>query len=353
MSVISAAQFKAALDKWGVNYVEHSRYDRCLKRTVSWAEHEARRGRDCARRGWDARGVAIHHSGGPTSWEFVWDGRSDVPGPLYTAIIYPDGVAHLTGFRITNNVGRCDATVRNRAVAGKMPTTGGNVTPGADDYYAANSEFYGISYRGTAPNAAQRRTALLMTCAICDAHGDTWDGGSVAGHKELTLRKPDPEGENMSDFRADVNATLKKGPVMGEIEYKAVFREDGWMRNFRNPDSTNTTIMAETGVEWIGDAVWRRMPTEGGSVDTLTPRSMWKWAYVHSRRNAEELARLTEQVAGVHAKLAALASAVEQLSNGAVDMTAVQQAAMAGAHEALATVNIVVSFPEHDEPVEG
>lgn len=212
MSVISAAKFRDELERWGVDFVEHSRHDRCLNRTVDWSDHEARRGRDCARRGWDAHGIAIHHSGGPTSWQFVWDGRSDVPGPLYTVLIYPDGIAHLTGFRITNNVGRCDKTVRDAVLGGRMPTSGGNVSPGVDDYAAANSEFYGISYRGTAPNAAQRRTAVKICAAICSAHGRDWDGGSIAGHKELTRRKPDPEGENMSAFRADVNKALKAGP---------------------------------------------------------------------------------------------------------------------------------------------
>lgn len=214
MSVISYSKFRAQLVRWGVQFVEHSRYDRCTKTTVPWYQHQARRYRDCEVRPWDAHGIAIHHTGGPTAWTYVWDGRLEekIPGPLYTAEIYEDGVAHLTGWLVTNNVGSCDKTVRDRAVAGNMPTSGGNVTPGADDYYAGNSEFYGIAYRGTAPNALQRNTAMRMCAAICEAHGSDWDGGSVAGHKELTARKPDPKDENMSTFRAGVNILLKAGP---------------------------------------------------------------------------------------------------------------------------------------------
>lgn len=214
MSVISYSKFRAQLVRWGVRFVEHSRYDRCTKTVVPWYQHQARRYRDCEVRPWDAHGIAIHHTGGPTAWTYVWDGRLEekIPGPLYTAEIYEDGVAHLTGWLVTNNVGSCDKTVRDRAVAGNMPTSGGNVTPGADDYYAGNSEFYGIAYRGTAPNALQRNTAMRMCAAICEAHGSDWDGGSVAGHKELTARKPDPKDENMSTFRAGVNILLKAGP---------------------------------------------------------------------------------------------------------------------------------------------
>jgi hypothetical protein len=215
LSVISYSTFRSQLRRWGVTFVEHSRYDRCLNRSVPWYQHEARRSRDCARRGWDAHGIAIHHTGGPTSWTYVWDGDiagRGIPGPLYIVEVYEDGVAHLTGWGVSNNVGACDRTVRDRAVAGNMPTSS-EVRPGDDDYQAANSEFYGLAYRGTTPNSEQRATMRRICAAICEAHGPAWDGGSIAGHRELTRRKPDPEGEHMGQFRRDVNAMLANPPA--------------------------------------------------------------------------------------------------------------------------------------------
>lgn len=221
MSVIAATTFRDHLDAWGVRYIEHERWDRCLDRVVSWREHEARTSRTCSSKGvWDAHGIAVHHSGGPTSWRYIWDGEIStsrvVPGPLYGVFIYEDGVAHLTGWGTTNNVGWCDRTVYERVLRGDMPTSGGEVDPGPDDYGAANLHFYGISYRGTVPNAAQKRTARLVCAAICTAHtaetGFTWDGGSIAGHGELTDRKSDPAGEDMTQFRRDVNKLLEAGP---------------------------------------------------------------------------------------------------------------------------------------------
>jgi hypothetical protein len=214
VSIISYSTFRSQLRRWGVTFVEHSRYDRCLKRTVPWYQHEARRYRDCARRGWDAHGIAIHHTGGPTAWSFVWDGRLSerIPGPLYIVEVYEDGVAHLTGWGVSNNVGACDKTTRDRVLAGRMPTSG-EVRPGSDDYYAANSEFYGLAYRGTTRNSKQRATMLRICAAICEAHGKDWDGGSIAAHRELTRRKPDPEGEDMGRFRRDVNTMLANPPA--------------------------------------------------------------------------------------------------------------------------------------------
>lgn len=316
MSVISAAQFRDQLDRWGVDYIEHSRHDRCLSRTVDWSDHVARRGRDCARRGWSAHGIAIHHSGGPTSWQFVWDGKTGVPGPLYTVLIYPDGVAHLTGWRITNNVGSCDKTVRDRVLRAEMPTSGGNVRPGADDYFAANSEFYGISYRGTAPNSAQRKTALLICAAICSAHGPGWDGASVAGHKELTRRKPDPEGENMSDFRSDLNTLLKQGPGGNMAVYNDVWRTDDKARAPKGRETdTNKFWWTESILEFIGDfASWFRYnqstKPEFADENDWTLGSFIRYGYTHSRTGRDAARDARDEAVKNGQKLDAILDAV-------------------------------------------
>lgn len=361
MSVISAAAFRNQLDRWGVDYIEHTRHDRCLGRAVDWSEHEARRG--CARRGWDAHGIAIHHSGGPTSWEFVWDGRSNVPGPLYTVLIYPDGKAHLTGFRITNNVGRCDATVRNRVLGGEMPTSGGNVSPGGDDYSAANSEFYGISYRGTAPTADQRRTALLICAAICSAHGSTWDGGSVAGHKELTRRKPDPERENMSAFRADLNDTLQRGPGGDMATPKEIWRWDELRPPRGRENDNNPKWQPRRLLEVAGDLAASREFTSPYIRDKIREGKgaftrwliEWTWHYAKgarkNAREAREAARANgKQIGELAAQVSALSSAVEQLASGGIDLEAVQQAAEQGAATAWRNAEVSVTFDDPDEP---
>jgi hypothetical protein len=207
MSVITHAQLLDAMALFDVPLIQHHRLDRCSHRDVPWFKHGARLFDGCGPKGtWNGHGIAVHHTGGVTSWQFVWDGRigERIPGPLYNGEVYPNGLLHLTGWRITNNVGMINRHARDLVAAQQMPYDQ-ELHPGADDYGRGNLELYGFAYQGTTPNAAQAATMRAVCAAVCHAHG--WTAQSIAGHKELTRRKPDP-AEDMGRLRRDVRALL-------------------------------------------------------------------------------------------------------------------------------------------------
>jgi hypothetical protein len=339
VSTITYDTFRAQLRRWGVRFEEHARWDRCLERTVWWFEHEARRSRDCARRGWDAHGIAIHHTGGPTAWTYVWDGDiagRGIPGPLYVVEVYEDGVAHLTGWRVSNNVGGCDRTVRDRVLAGTMPTSG-EVRPGDDDYQAANSEFYGLAYRGTTPNSAQRATMRRICAAICEAHGPEWDGGSIAGHRELTRRKPDPEGEAMGEFRADVNALLEAGPAGDPTDQEDDVSYDKWPQAAKDElvgDLMRGLLMADLDRD-TGNGVQMTEWADENIPDHLNRRlaPLIGYIMVYARGSHLNTGELLGEVAAVRSEQAGQRELLVQLAGheSGVGLTDEQIAALAAA----------------------
>lgn len=332
MTAISSTSFLAALDRWKVPYRQRSRYDRCARRTVAWHQHEARSLSGCDSRGtWDPVGIAVHHSGGPTAWSYVWDGRMapaddpKVPGPLYVVLIDEAGVADLTGWETSNNVGKCDDGTFNLVVNDRMPLDR-EVRPGADDYFSANRRIYGFCYRGTTPTAAQRRTMRLLCAAVCEAHG--WTGRSVAGHREFSLRKPDPEGERMHALRRDVNALLTAGP------------------SGSGSPQEDEDVLTETQAEQLEDASQPWAHTFGTQPDgsPFTAGEMLSETRSYARAAASSSAANSAAIDVLAKALADLATQPD----GPIDVealtAAVRQAAEDGAQAALEDVSLSVDF---------
>lgn len=187
---LTAAQLLSAYD----------RADLALHVHDGWATHN--RG---AHGDWGpVHGVMIHHTGDnapdhPNTVRVLWDGRSDLPGPLCHVGIRDNATLDLISAGRANHAGLGDARVLAAVTAedyGARPPL-----PRHDDT-DGNTAFYGAEMMTAAtPTDRQYAAAIAWAAAICHAHD--WTARSVIGHKEWTARKPDPV-VNMTQFRADV-----------------------------------------------------------------------------------------------------------------------------------------------------
>lgn len=181
MSTISSAAFVTALKAEGVYVVGVN------KNGVGWWNHS----RPASLGAFDGHGVMNHHTGPFSTVEgmvsLIWNGRSDLPGPLATCTIAPDGKVYLVGWNRCNHAGKGDKDVYNAVLNGTTIPK-----PNSDDV-DGNSAFYGIEvmHPGNStpyPNA-QIQALVKVNAAIHRAH--KWDQRSSIHHKEWTTRKTD------------------------------------------------------------------------------------------------------------------------------------------------------------------
>lgn len=175
-------------------------------RGIPWTEHN-RNGHGSFS---DVHGVMIHHTGDDATddadFRVLWNGRSDLPGPLCHVGIRDNGTVELISSGRANHAGIGDAVVLDRVIAENY----GDAPPKPrSDSVDGNANFYGaeLMYSGShAPTDAQLRSAVSWAACLCDFHG--WNEKSVIGHKEWTRRKVDPGGITMTHFRELVRITL-------------------------------------------------------------------------------------------------------------------------------------------------
>lgn len=200
---LTRSQILAALNKWGVKYVEYP----------GWATRTRPGGLT------DVAGTVNHHTGGGSAsasylkFLFVTGRPEDgIPGPLCNVATDTAGVVHLGAIGRANHAGSGSAATLAHVRAEDYAGYRAELKPGPDGTNG-NPLFYGNEwiYSGaTPPTAAQYRGALLWNAAILDAHG--WTALSAIAHREWTLRKNDPYGVLMNKFRTDLAALLKAGP---------------------------------------------------------------------------------------------------------------------------------------------
>jgi hypothetical protein len=208
---MTAAQIVAQLKKWGIPY----------KEVKSWETHNRN-----AKGAWGGmNGFIWHHTGADVksadaasyAGSTLYNGLSDLPGPLCHFGLAPDGTVYLVGWGRANHAGGGDPVVLNHVInedySGQLKPTRGNAN-GTD----GNAHFYGVEimYSGShAMTDAQYKTALKLSAAILDFHG--WTEKSVIGHGEWSNDKWDPgygSGKimDMTKVRGAVADTLKAGP---------------------------------------------------------------------------------------------------------------------------------------------
>lgn len=190
-----------AFDIWGVDYFEHP----------GWRDHN-RNGHG----GNERNGIMIHHTGmnNPPSVQtkVLWNGRSDLPGPLCNWGQTLMGRAILIGNGRANHAGEGSSITLNRIVNEDYRLRD-ELVPGPDNT-DGNAHLYGQEsmYDGSRPMSKRMyRNTQLCCAAVCDFHG--WSAKSVIGHREWTRRKPDPGHLNMGDFRSDLRNLLNTGPT--------------------------------------------------------------------------------------------------------------------------------------------
>lgn len=196
---MSAKEFLAQLDRWGVRYRAHEGWaGRC--RPGTWGE---------------MHGVLLHHTGDDApdtaTYRVLRDGHGRLPGPLCQWGMRDDGVVDLVGWGRANHAGRGSSLVRAAVIAEDYDDY--PPAPGADDT-DGNSFLYGqeTMYSGRRPPTAMAYEAtVLVFAAVCEFHD--WSAKSCIGHKEWTRRKPDPGSLGMARFRREVQRALDAGPV--------------------------------------------------------------------------------------------------------------------------------------------
>lgn len=202
---MTAAQFVALLDKWGIKHEAiHS----------NWTTHNRN-----SKGNWGpVNGVMLHHTGsdddGKGGRDVLWDGYGDLPGPLCHAGISKTGVVLLNGWGRVNHAGLGSSTILNHVINEDYK---GNLSPGHADT-DGNSHFYGfeIMYSGWHPmSEAQYKTAVRVSAAICTFH--KWTDKSVIGHGEWQPGKWDPGYKHgkimdMANSRNHIEQAIKEGP---------------------------------------------------------------------------------------------------------------------------------------------
>lgn len=252
---LTADQLVAALRAEGVTVVE----------VRDWRTHNRNH-----KGAWGpVNGVMIHHTvtgPGDDVVGLIYDGHSELPGPLATGCITKDGRVHLTANGRANHAGGGDprvlAAVANESYGDYPPAT--HEHQGSTGAVDGNAHFYGWECEnegdGKDPWPRVQYVAMVKaTAGICRTHG--WGAKSAIGHLEWSDWKPDPRGFDMKDFRRDLaaclalpagewNSTQEDDMPTAEEVAKAVW-DHAISNRFRpNPDGSARLIPARYYLEW-------------------------------------------------------------------------------------------------------
>ena len=192
---ITATAFVQALKKEGVR-VEEVR---------DWRNHNRNK-----QGPWGpVHGIVIHHTateGSSDTVDLIYDGRSDLPGPLAHGCVTKDGTVHLTGHGRANHAGLGDDDVL-RAVIAERGTPSPNEQNSDGNRYFYGFECENLGNGKDSWPEEQLDAIARAAAALCRHHG--WHARSVIGHLEWTNQKVDPRGFSMDDLRDKVAERLK------------------------------------------------------------------------------------------------------------------------------------------------
>jgi len=302
---LSASKLLAALKAEGVRAVEYK----------SWRTHNRNH-----KGPWGGvNGVVIHHTAGSNSLALVYEGRSDLPGPLAHAHLAKDGTVSLTGHGRANHAGNFARNAHNAVVAESST----HPRPDAAETVDGNRHYWGLEIEnlgnGRDPYpAVQYDQAVRWAAAICRAHG--WSANSVIGHKEGTRRKIDPTF-SMAVFRSDVAERLAHSA--------------GWKPGTTPPKETDMPLSSDDLTK-IFTKVWKTDAIEspGDNPDNLTwqPASYirdnnLRLRAVQAQLDGLGVIDLTDaQVAQIATALAAHPTLTEQIAESVADKVAARLA---------------------------
>lgn len=214
--VMTAAELLDSLARWQVEVVKVRRGG------VSWrANHRPRSTGGFG----DMHGILNHHTGPFSTVKgmvtVLWEGRSDLPGPLCHVSTAPDGRLFLIGWNgRTNHAGLGGRNVDEALLVEDEPPAPGR------DAVDGNAVLYGNEVmhpgdRSPYPEA-QIEAAVRFNAAVCEHHG--WTANSALMHREWTTRKPDMSWRRPHtgvQFRDEVARALRDGPTAYHFEDKS------------------------------------------------------------------------------------------------------------------------------------
>ncbi len=280
---MTADTIQAQLKKWGVNFEGYK----------NWSTHN-RAGHGA----WGpVNGLVIHHTGsdGDDQRDYLYNGNSDLPGPLCHFHIDRTGKLWLIGWGRTNHAGGGDPAVLSHVI---NEDYSGILTPhyheGSSGAADGNVHFYGveIGYSGDhAMNADQYSTLMKLCAAVADYH--KWTEKSFIAHAEWSDWKWDPgvvhnKTYDMSEMRKIIKSVISAGPtpvkvppvtnppVAKDSTYKSV-----WDLDVATPPNGHATSANPT---WTHDSILRFAAEQAEA------------ALAQARSNGEQLSKIMQHL---------------------------------------------------------
>lgn len=248
----------------------------------------------------DVHAAMIHHTAGEGSGlpSLLFNGRTDLPGPLCHDYLDRTGTLYLVGNGRANHAG----TVARNAYNAVLNEQAVHPYPDADEPIDGNAISYGLECEnngadGRAWTAKQYDVAVRVQAARCRHHG--WSANSVWAHKEATRRKPVDPRIPMDPFRADVAERLTHQP--------------SW-----NPNEEDDMTISDADAETIARKV---LTLDGVIVNPVDGSTNTHIALATAVRNNEIVGRRTEaRVAALTDVNTKLVETVAQLAAGIGDL---------------------------------
>ncbi len=233
-------------------------------------------------------GQAIHHDAAtemmsdPVVLRLMIEGRIDLAGPLCNAWIDSDSTCYLIAAGNANHAGYNEADVHARLRIGLAPRGDARDDPDKDSV-VGNAYLWGWECRNAGDGKDKWEQLAAMergSAAVADALG--LSASQIAAHRELTARKIDPAGIDMTLFRRDV-ARIMAVPNPGEPEMgKAVIakkkgRPEWWVTDGITKKHLIGTEGRTEAAELVyaGFAEWNNgKPYEDGRYDKFIDRAV-------------------------------------------------------------------------------
>ena len=169
-------------------------------------------------------------------------GRPDLPPPLCNGAIGNLGTVFLCAYGNANHAGWNERDVHERLRRGAAPLGWAKDDPDTDEI-VGNPHLWGWECRnaGTGHDPWDQLD-VMMRAGAAMADCCSWTAMASAAHGELTARKPDPVGFDMTAFRAGIaraQAAHNAPPEEEDLVYKIV-----WIKSGSKPGASYRVLFA-------------------------------------------------------------------------------------------------------------
>jgi len=212
----------------------------------------------------------VHHTGGGESGssDILYNGLSDLPGPLCHGGIHKDGVVELIGWGRANHAGGGDPDVLNAVKDERHPLPETHEHQGSSGAVDGNAHFVGYECvnkgDGKGPWPSIQLEAIARACAaVCRHYG--WSVDSVIRHKDWSDWKPDPAGVDWTAMRARITEILSGKPNATPMSGKPPVKTPPKGTKPGTPPKSQGNTKPVVSVSNVIDAYWRDRPAKQGA----------------------------------------------------------------------------------------